>query len=184
MYYKKLFWFFRAFFYKIFLKKILLPSYIGMPIYISGFRKILIGKNVRIFPGIRIEVFKSSRLIIEDNVGIAQNVQITCANSDLIISSGSLILANTFITNIDHNYENISLPILEQGISTKNTFIGKNCFIGIGCSIQAGTILGNNCIVGTNSVVRGVFPDYTLIVGSPARIIKKYNILNKKWEKV
>jgi acetyltransferase-like isoleucine patch superfamily enzyme len=184
MFFIKYQWFLRAIFYKFFFKKIGLPSYIGKPIIISGYKNISLGKRVRIYPSARFETFNNSNLIIEDNVGIAQNVQITCSDIDLVISKGTVILANTYITNIDHLYEDIQKPILDQPISIKKTFIGENCFIGIGSSIQAGTILGKHCIVGSNSVVRGEFPDYSVIVGSPGKIIKKFNEKLKIWERM
>jgi len=183
MFYKKAIWLLRGGLYKFLFKEFKLPSYIGNPMYIGGFKKILIGKQVRIYPGARIEVFDKGRLIIQDNVGIAQNVQITCSGEDLLISKGTVILANTFVTNIDHTYDNINLPILDQEISVKRTFIGENCFIGIGCAIQAGTVLGKHCIVGANSVVRGKFPDYCVIVGVPGKIVKRYNSDTERWEK-
>ena len=65
----------------------------------------------------------------------------------------------------------------------KETKIGENCFIGIGAAIQAGTILGNHCVVGANSVVKGIFPDYSIIAGVPAKVIKRYNIQSGLWEK-
>lgn len=180
---KKIFWIFRAFLYFPFLGGIKYPSYIGKPILILGLKKIKLGKRVRIYPNVRIEVHGiNSKLIIEDNVGIAQNVHITTA-SELNIKSGATILANVFVTDIDHEYKNIDEHILDQPFSIKKTEIGENCFIGIGAAIQAGTILGNQCIVGANSVVRGVFPDYCVIVGTPARIIKRYNESTKKWER-
>ena len=57
-------------------------------------------------------------------------------------------------------------------------------FIGYGAAIQAGTILGRHCIVGTNAVVRGIYDDYSVIVGVPARVVKKYNKNNNKWDRV
>lgn len=69
-------------------------------------------------------------------------------------------------------------------MNIKETKIGENCFIGIGVAIQAGTILGKQCVVGSNSVVRGEFPDYCVIVGAPARIVKKYNFETQRWEKI
>jgi acetyltransferase-like isoleucine patch superfamily enzyme len=102
----------------------------------------------------------------------------------LNIGSDTVISANVFVTNIDHEYENINIPILEQDNIFKNTEIGNNCFIGIGAAIQAGTKLGNHCIVGANSVVRGSFPDYCVIVGAPAKVIKRYNFETESWERV
>lgn len=180
----KFFWIIRAFFLKIFFGKIKMLSYIGRPIFLHNMRNVFIGKKVRIYPGLRCETYNSGKIIIKDDVGIGQNFHITCSTDDLIIEKGTTILGNVFITNIDHDYTVLNVPILKQDHIIKKTFIGENCFIGYGASIQAGTILGKQCIVGTNSVVRGVYPDYCVIAGIPAKIIKKYSFSTKKWEKV
>jgi len=181
--YFKLMWIIRAFLYKPFFGHFALPSYIGKPIFLYGVKKIFIHKNVRIFPNIRMEVHgENSSITIKQDVGIAQNVHITSA-SNLVIGKSCTILANVFITNIDHGYERIDVNILKQEMIVRDTQLGENCFIGIGAAIQAGTILGNHCIVGTNSVVRGVFPDYSVIVGIPAKVVKRYNFESKLWEK-
>lgn len=179
----KILWFIRYLIYSMFFKKSGFPCYLGRPVSILGIRKIQIGNRVRIYPHVRLEIHgDNSELIIQDNVGIAQNVHITC-NGRLVIGSNSTILANVFITNIDHDYTEIDVPVLQQKHILKTTTIGENCFIGIGAAIQAGTILGKQCIVGTNSVVRGTFPDYCVIAGNPAKIIKQFNFDTQKWEK-
>lgn len=180
---KRAVWTFRAIIYKAIFGKFLFPSYLGKPLFLKGTKNIFIGKKVRIFPNVRMEVHgKNSKITIEDDVGIAQNVHITSA-SNLVIGKSSTILANVFITNIDHDYQEICVNILKQKIIVKETSIGENCFIGIGAAIQAGTILGKQCVVGANSVVRGSFPDYSVIVGSPAKIVKRYNPDTKLWDK-
>lgn len=47
--------------------------------------------------------------------------------------------------------------------------IGNNVFIGSNCTILPNTVVGNNCIIGAGSVVRGVFPDNSVIIGNPAK---------------
>ena len=76
------------------------------------------------------------------------------------------------------------MHILDQPIISKKTYIGEGCFIGYGAVVQAGTILGKHCVIGANAVVRGVYPDYSVIVGVPARIIKCYDTSTKTWRKV
>lgn len=179
----KLFWIFRGLCYKLFLGSFLLPSYIGKPTYIGGFGKIYIGRNVRIFPNARMEAIgEDGRISIGNNVAIAQNVHITSA-SNLNIGNNSTILQNVMITNIDHEYTKIGQHILEQPHVISETDIGENCFIGFGAVIQAGTVLGKQCVVGANSVVRGKFPDFCVIVGVPAKIIKRYDITEQCWRK-
>lgn len=51
--------------------------------------------------------------------------------------------------------------------------IGNNVFIGINSTILPGTIIGNNCIVGAGSVLRGKFPDDSVIIGNPAKVVMK-----------
>jgi acetyltransferase-like isoleucine patch superfamily enzyme len=181
----KYLWAIRAIIYKARFKKVGRFSYIGKPIGLVGTRRITIGNKVRIQPGVRMETFgEEGSIIIKDNVSIAQNFHITSSNSQLVIGEDTTIAGNVFITNIDHDYQQIGVHILKQSYITKETRIGINCFIGYGAAIQAGTILGKQCIVGANSVVRGEFPDYCVIAGVPARIVKKYNPATCKWEKI
>lgn len=179
----KIFWILRGLVYKLFLGKFIFPSYIGKPIYIGNFKRIFISKKVRIFPHARIEVVNdNSSIIFEENVSIGQNFHIT-SGSKLIIGRNTVIAENVMITNIDHEYQEIDKEILKQPLIIKDTKVGENCFIGYGAVIQAGTILGKHCIVGSNAVVRGEFPDYSVIVGMPAKIVKRYDNMTKEWKK-
>lgn len=177
----KLIWGLRALLYAPFFGHFGLPSYLGKPIFFKGLRNVYIGKKVRMFPHLRMETQDGGTIHIEDDVVISQNVHLTSAGN-LIIGKSSLILANVFITNIDHNYDEIGVHVVKQKITIKETKIGENCFIGMGAAIMAGTVLGKQCIVGANSVVRGIFPDYCVIVGAPAKIVKKFNPATQKWD--
>lgn len=181
---QKLFWALRGLIYKISFGKFGKFSYLGKPISIVGAKNIFIEDKVRIYPGIRMEAANGGSILINEDCSIAQNVHITADGERLSIGSGTTILGNSFVTNLDHEYQEIDVPILKQNRNVKTTIIGENCFIGMGACIQAGTILGKQCIVGANAVVRGVFPDYCVIVGVPARIVKRYNFEKNIWEKV
>ena len=179
----KYIWALRALLYKPFFKHMGFMSYIGEPCIIDNCKHISVGNKTRIFPGIRLEAIDDGEIIIGNNCAIQQNVHITSANESLIIGDGVTILANSYVTNIEHNYEDIFTPILEQGYKVSTTLIGDGCFICTGSAIQAGTILGKHCVVVAHSFVKGIFPDYSVIVGCPARIIKHYDTKTKKWIK-
>ncbi len=180
----KLFWAIRGLRYKLVFGKFGNFSYIGKPLSIIGKRNIYIGNRVRIYPNVRMEAANGGKIIIEENTSIAQNFHITSDNEELIVGKNTTISANVFITNLDHDYKVIDQHIMDQDRIVKTTRIGENCFIGFGASIQAGSILGKHCVVGTNAVVRGVFPDYSVIVGVPGKVVKKYNPNTKIWERV
>ena len=180
---RKIFWLARAILYKPFLGQLGAFSYIGKPLYIRNLSRIVIGSRVRIFPHARIEVIdKESSIILKNNLSMGQNLHLI-SGGELTIEENTTISANVFITNIDHEYQEIDKHILGQPLLYKKTHIGKNCFIGYGAVIQAGTILGKQCVVGANAVVRGIFPDYCVIVGAPAKIVKRYDSASKTWRK-
>jgi acetyltransferase-like isoleucine patch superfamily enzyme len=165
-------------------RSIVQPPIFWTPEYIS------IGDDVLIWRGCRIEavnkygnqVFEPN-IVIGDRVSFQQNCHITAALS-LEIGSDSTILFDVLITDIDHRYDLINQNVAKQPIETKVTRIGKNCFIGSGAKIFPGTQLGDQCIVGANSVVRGIFPNYCVIAGAPARLIKRYDFKSETWRKV
>ena len=49
--------------------------------------------------------------------------------------------------------------------------IGNNVFIGNNCTILPKTTVGDNCIIGAGSTVRGQFPENSVIVGNPAKVV-------------
>jgi acetyltransferase-like isoleucine patch superfamily enzyme len=178
----KLIWAIQGLFLSFFCGSYKFPSYVSFPIFSLGLKRVYIGKKVRIFKGLRIETHDLGEIHIKDDVSIGQNFHIT-SSGKIIIETGVIISANVFVTDIDHEYRDITLPVSSQPLIISNTYIGKNSFIGIGACIQAGTKLGKHCVVGCNSVVRGNFPDYSVIVGAPAKIVKRYNEKNKSWDK-
>ena len=175
--------FYKIFFYKLGIKCIIKKPLLLTPDSISIGNRVVIWNDARI-EGVKLHKGKvyTPNIIIEDGVTIQQRCHITAA-SELVIGEGTSIVFDVLITDIDHEYNDISLSVNDQPLNIKRTKIGRNCFIGSGAKIQAGTILGDHCIVGANSVVRGGFPSYSVIAGVPAKVIKKYNIETRNWEK-
>jgi acetyltransferase-like isoleucine patch superfamily enzyme len=54
--------------------------------------------------------------------------------------------------------------------------IGSNTFIGVNCNILYNTTIGDNCIVAAGSVVKGTFPENSVIMGNPAKVVMKTSI--------
>jgi len=164
-------------------------SYIESIDRIIGARNVFLGNDVYIGNHTRIEAhsewngkkYKPS-IVFGDNVSIGQGFHIA-AMGQIVIGQGTVISGNVLVTDLEHEYRDIDLSVSRQDILWKHTSIGENCFIGYGAVIQSGTELGNHCIVGSNAVLKGKYPDYCVLVGVPARIVKKYNFSLKKWEK-
>ncbi|MFM5038902.1 DapH/DapD/GlmU-related protein [Aeromonas veronii] len=178
---RKIFWLVRTLFLKPFLGALGAYSYIGSTTYICGLSRIFIGRKVRIYPNARIESL-GGNIKIEHNTSIGQNLHLISSNN-VFIGQNTTISANVFISDVDHSYDAINVHIMEQPLIKSETIISENCFIGYGAVILPGSTLGKQCIVGANSVVRGHFPDYSVIVGSPAKVIKRYNVTTMRWQR-
>ncbi|MFT4071119.1 MAG: acyltransferase [Dysgonamonadaceae bacterium] len=123
------------------------------------------------------------KIIFEDNVCIEQNLHLTCANL-VKIGKNTAIAANVTITDIHHRYDDIHTPIEHQDIQVSPVSIGEDCKIYNNAVILPGTTIGKHCTVGANSVVSGTYPDYCVIVGAPAKIIKRYSFEKQAWLRI
>ena len=166
---------------------------IRFPFDIRGKKYIKYGKNFTTGTGCRIEAYKffsdSPKLIIGNNVQINDYVHLACGQS-LIIEDDVLIASKVYISDINHgNYsgENHSFPeekAKNRKIFSKPVKICENVWIGENAIILPGIEIGKNSIIGAGSVVTKNVPENCIMAGNPAKIIKKYNFGNKKWEKV
>jgi len=177
------------FWYNIFLKKSGKGCIIIKPLFIS-FNRLELGNGVSIRNNSRIEAvvkynnrFYDPRIVFFNNVSIEQNIHLTSATY-IEVGENTSISANVTITDINHPYTNVDLPIEKQTIETKKVIVGKDCKIYNNVVILPGTIIGNHCTVGANSVVSGVFPDYCVIAGSPAKIVKQYSFEKQTWLRI
>ena len=82
----------------------------------------------------------------------------------------------------EHNYANVMIPIMNQGCKKLPIIVGDGTWIGINATILGGTDIGKNCVVAAGAVVKGKFPDYCVIGGVPARIIKQYYPEENVWK--
>ena len=85
-----------------------------------------------------------------------------------------LLSPNIYITDCDHEYRNIDIPVIDQGIVQigQTVSIGDGSYIGINTVIVGNVKIGKRCVIGANSVVTKDVPDYSVAVGSPAKVIK------------
>lgn len=104
--------------------------------------------------------------------------------NEINIGEYVLIAEKVYITDNLYSFDDISIPLKFQPLKSlgrvvigDNTWIGENvCIIGVS--------IGKRCVIGSNSVVLSDIPDYSVAVGSPARVIKTFNHDLNKWEKV
>jgi acetyltransferase-like isoleucine patch superfamily enzyme len=167
-------------------------SFIALPyMRISGGGKVKIGANTLIGRMAWVSAFNSylgqkfeSEIIIGNHVTIGNYVCIT-AIKNITIGSGCLFSEYVYISDHAHGFDPLLGSPTDQPLSSKGSVnIGENTFLGYRVSVLPGVSLGKNCVVGAHSVVTHSFPDYSMIVGSPARLLKLFNTTTNLWENV
>jgi len=100
------------------------------------------------------------------------------------IENNCLLAQNIVISGLNHNYQNLNQPILEQGITTSKVTLKEGCWIGANACITAGVTIGKNSVIGAGSVVTKDIPDYSVAVGNPARVIKNINQNRERYKSI
>ena len=117
---------------------------------------------------------------------IGDNTRIGIGNTiigPMTIGSNVNIGQHVLISGINHNYEDINLPISDQGIRTSQVDIADNVWIGANAVILPGISIGTHAVVGAGSVVTKDVNPYTVVVGNPAHIIKVWDFEQQQWKK-
>ena len=170
-----------------------------------------IGHDVSLHFTSKVSRERAPRIKLGNSINVGAHVSLTVATEDLDgeptividdgcqISEGSIISAKNRIhlepyVNIaqqviilDHNhaYEDIGVPIIKQGITQGGRVrIGEGSWIGHGAAVlcsRGDLTIGRHCVVAANSVVTRSIPDYSVVFGLPAKIIRQYDPHTCTW---
>lgn len=81
---------------------------------------------------------------------------------------------HVYITDQNHGYDDVDLPISRQTMPERPVSIGDGSWLGHGTVVLPGARIGRHVTVGANSVVTGELPDFSVAVGNPAKVIRRY----------
>ncbi len=102
-------------------------------------------------------------------------------HQSIVIGDGVFTGHNVYITDANHGYEDIELTIGEQFAPPKPVAVGAGSWLGHGSIVLPGAHIGEHVAVGAGSVVTGELPSYSVAVGNPARVIRRYDTERKEW---
>ena len=145
-------------------------------------RKITLGNNSKI--GMYSKLLSTSHLatygkglVIGNNSAVGDFTHFGASGS---ITIGNDVIMGSFVSfhSENHNFQNTTKLIREQGVTSKGIIIGNNIWVGARVTFLDGCVVGDNSVVAAGAVVNGVFPANSVIGGIPARILKEI-VLNE-----
>ena len=176
--------------YNLYLRKFLNFYYISRNASIRPFCDIKpryapyisIGKDAKLHEGIWLNIHPSTTMkapIIKIETGCIIGRRTTISGKKkIVIGKNALIAPNVFITDHLHGYSDKNTPIKLQEVQEAGSVtIEEGCWLGHGCAIVASEgndiIIGRNSVIGANSVVTKSCPEYSTLIGIPARNVAR-----------
>lgn len=154
-------------------------SMIMPPLRVNGQELISVGSGIFMGAGCwlnanPVEPVAGPIMVIGDGCSFSGSCVIS-AVSMVKIGREVLFARNVYIADHDHSYSDTSRAILHQGVDhVGQVVIDDGSWLGQNVVVTSGVHIGRGAVIGANSVVTRNVPDYSLAVGSPARVIKSW----------
>ena len=136
-------------------------------------------KNV-IFAG-KAKIEPYCRIIGDPQINIGSNFYLNSnchLYGDITIGDNVMIGPKTIFWGRDHGMA-IDVPMNTQAHIIGKISVGNDVWIGAGAILLKGVNIGNGSVIGAGSVVTRDVPEYAVVVGNPAKVIKYRNDKNK-----
>jgi acetyltransferase-like isoleucine patch superfamily enzyme len=136
----------------------------------KGYGRVILGRWVHLGDDNRLRCHEGS-LRVGDKCVFGRDNTVNC-HLDIEFGPGTIVSDWVYVCDFDHVTRDLDLPIKDQGIVKAPVRIGPGSWIGAKATVLRGTELGRGSVVGAHAVVRGTSPDYSVLVGVPARVVK------------
>lgn len=101
----------------------------------------------------------------------------------LTIEKDVLLAQNVVLSALNHGYSDVRIPIRLQAVETNDILVCEGSWIGAHAVVLPGIRIGKNAVVAAGSVVTKDVPDYSVVVGNPALVVRQFDHLTGKWER-
>jgi len=132
-----------------------------------GYGRLIIGRWVHLGDLTRLRAHEGT-LRVGDKVVMGRDNTVNCY-LDIEIGAGTLVSDWVYVGDFDHEIADITVPIKDQGLVKTPVRIGPGCWLGVKSSVLRGTVIGAGSVLGAHAVARGVYPQQSVIVGTPGR---------------
>ena len=154
--------------------------------YIHLGNNVVIRKYARIncYPGWNAEKDNEPIITIGDGCIIGQRLSLL-AGGKITIGNNVLMASDILVTSENHSIDPEDVKYYkDQPLKCADVEIKEGSWIGEKVCIMPGVTIGKKSIIGAGSIVTKDIPDYSIAVGNPAHVIKKYDFEKHQWVQV
>jgi acetyltransferase-like isoleucine patch superfamily enzyme len=155
-------------------------SMLEPPIRLVGEERITVGDDVYVGSGCWLQTLEGAgyagELVVGDGTAIAGSCVLSAAVS-VRLGRRVLLARNVYVSDHIHAYDDPTRAVLDQGFERlEPVAIGDGAWLGQNVVVCPGVTIGTGAVVGANSVVTEDVPAYSLAVGAPARIVRRFGV--------
>ncbi|MEO6847696.1 MAG: acyltransferase [Chthoniobacterales bacterium] len=104
------------------------------------------------------------------------------AGSHIRIGAYCLTGPDCHFLGADHAFDDPMIPYAIAPVRTTASIeIGANCWFGARVTVLKGVTIGYGSVIGANALVTNDIPPFSIVVGSPAKVVKRYSFDQKRW---
>lgn len=160
-------------------------SVIARPAWVVGGEAIRIGDEAVIWRHARLEALNAARNVTRIEIGDGTVIQ-PCVHIGAIesvrIGRGVLMASQVYITDHDHDFRNLQEPVIENSrVLAAPVSIGDYVWLGERVMVLKGVTIGARAVIGAGSIVTRDIPAGTIAVGTPARVIRRFDETACEW---
>lgn len=165
-------------------KRLDLRAMMTKPLRVEGSRYISILSGAKIKPYVWLAAIKLDEhdpdLTIGEGCSIGDFSHLVAVRK-VVLGKHVLTANGVYITDNLHGFQDIHTPIMHQPVQFKSEVtIGDGSWLGENVCV-IGAKIGKNCVIGANAVVTKDIPDYSVAVGCPAKVIRRYDVVSEEW---
>lgn len=135
-----------------------------------GYGRLIMGRWVHVGDENRLRCHEGT-MRIGDKCVFGRDNTVNCY-LDIEFGDCTIVADWVYVCDFDHVTDSVDIPIKDQGIVKSPVHIGPDVWVGAKATVLRGTDIGRGVVVAAHAVVRGDVPDFAIVGGVPARVLK------------
>ncbi|CAB4931888.1 MAG: acyltransferase [Actinobacteria bacterium] len=136
----------------------------------KGYGRLILGRWVHLGDENRLRVYEGT-MRVGDKCVFGRDNTINCY-LDVEFGEGTIVADWVYVCDFDHVYDDVTIPIKDQGIVKSPVRIGADVWVGVKVTVLRGSTVGRGSVLAAHTVVRGEIPEMSVVGGIPGRVLK------------
>jgi len=135
-----------------------------------GYGRIVLGRWVHLGDRCSLRAHEGT-LRVGDKTVLGREDTLNCY-LDVSIGPRCIVADWVYVGDFDHRYDDLHVPIKDQGIVKSPVRVGADVWIGVKASVLRGAQVGDGCVLAAHTVVKGDVPAWSVVAGVPGRVVR------------